>query len=571
MPEATVVANFAPTVVSAELSAVLSAALLWNATLGGFEFDYEHYPQSGDLRTIGHYNYDTGLSTGNSYDQQYWTSNRDAFSTDLTWFVDDAVGSHELKGGLEYQDVKVSVASCRTGTPNGERCIPGGVGFFFDDIEHDGETLPWLMWEYWTSGENQFTGAVSTAFLQDAWRITSDLTLKAGVRYDSVRYDINTGAQVADMGVVQPRIGIAWDVSGGATNVVRGSWGRFMHPGGLSIPWLAAAVNEPWNIWYSCSGVLPLYFGMPVGSAEECAAAAADLGWDYRLDNAGWDPYGWVLAPSEHYSSEPTRVAPGLSATSADELILAFERQFAGRSSIELSFVDKTTRGMVDDTCNGNWPVPTAGAPCDYYLLVNIPDAERDYRAFMVRLETRSLDWLTLLASYTWSESKGNIEYTQNYGSDFDVYPWHFDNRYGYLSDHREHRIKLNGYVTLDGDWTIAFDGFWSSAFTWTPYEDESDNPAIPYGWHFLEPRGSRGANDQYQLDLQLTKGFTVGAVRLALIGSAFNVFSAEQPTAVCEHVSGCGVGEGGDPIVMGDPTDWQTPRRYELGFRVEF
>jgi hypothetical protein len=88
---------------------------------------------------------------------------------------------------------------------------------------------------------------------------------------------------------------------------------------------------------------------------------------------------------------------------------------------------------------------------------------------------------------------------------------------------------------------------------------------------HLLEARGSRDANDNYQLDLQLTKGFTVGPVRLAVIGSVYNVFSAEQPTTVCEHVSGCGFEEDGGPISAGDPTEWQTPRRYELGFRVEF
>ena len=219
----------------------------------------------------------------------------------------------------------------------------------------------------------------------------------------------------------------------------------------------------------------------------------------------------------------------------------------------------------------GTVPDPSAGAACDYWVLANIPGLRRDYEAFILRFETRSLDWLTLLASYTWSQSEGNIEYTQNAGSDFDVYPWHFDNRYGYLSDHRTHRIKLNGFVTLDGDWSLAFDGSWSSAFTWTPYEDSIDNPEVPYGEHFLEPRGSRNANSSYQLDLQLAKSFTVGPVRLALIGSAMNVFSNEQPTAVCWHVSGCGFEEDGSPITMGAPKDWQTPRRYELGFRVEF
>ena len=46
---------------------------------------------------------------------------------------------------------------------------------------------------------------------------------------------------------------------------------------------------------------------------------------------------------------------------------------------------------------------------------------------------------------------------------------------------------------------------------------------------------------------------------------------SSEQPVSVCEHISGCGSYEDGAPIKMGDPTNWQTPRRYEVGFRVEF
>jgi hypothetical protein len=317
--------------------------------------------------------------------------------------------------------------------------------------------------------------------------------------------------------------------------------------------------------------VLPYVFEVPIGSAAECSAAAADWGWGYRLDNAGWDPYGWVLTPWEQYSSEPGQADPDIRATYADQLILAFERELGARTALELSYVDKATRDIVDDTCNGNWPTPTAGSACDYWVLDNIPGLRRDYQAVILRFETRSLDWLTLLASYTWSKSEGNIEYTQNAGYDFDVYPWHFDNRYGFLSDHRTHRLKLNGFVTLQGDWSIAFDGAWSSPFTWTPYEDVSDNPEVTYGAHYLEPRGSRDANNSYQLDLQLTKGFTINGVRLAFIGSAYNVFSNEQPIEVCWHSSGCGTDEDGAPIFMGDPTNYQTPRRYELGFRVEF
>jgi len=338
-----------------------------------------------------------------------------------------------------------------------------------------------------------------------------------------------------------------------------------MHPNMLTLPSLVRDLVEPLYTWYSCTGLLPLYFDLEVGSPEECADFAAGLGWDWRLDNEGGDPNGWVLSPVEIYASEPNQAASDLRATWADQLILAFERQVGRQSSVELSFVDKRTRDIVDDTCDGNWPTPGADPACDYFVLGNIQGLERDYQGVTLKYETRSFSWLTLLASYTYSSSKGSIEYSQGGNIEVDQYPWHYDNLYGYLSDHSRHRLKLNGFFHIKGDWTIAYDGRWSSPFTWTPVEDRNDNPDIPYGLHALEPRGSREANSRHQLDLQVSKGFTAGGTRFVLIGTVLNALGSEQPTDVCWFASGCG------DIGMGEATDWQTPRRYELGFRVEF
>jgi hypothetical protein len=59
--------------------------------------------------------------------------------------------------------------------------------------------------------------------------------------------------------------------------------------------------------------------------------------------------------------------------------------------------------------------------------------------------------------------------------------------------------------------------------------------------------------------------------VRFVLVGSVFNVLGTENVFGVCAHISGCGSYEDGGPINMGDPTDWQLPRRYEVGSRIEF
>jgi hypothetical protein len=571
MLEATAFAKDETTVFSAELSSVLSDSLLWNTTLGRYDYELHRFPQTGDLQAIGHENYDTGLFTHNYETQQYWGSIRQDLTTDLTWFVKNLAGSHEFKGGIEYSGIALpDEGLCFTGTPNGEQCVEGVPGFYFYDIE-SGTTLPYFMLESYLFTKTEYNGAVSTAFVQDAWQPTSNLTLKIGLRFDTVTYDDNEGAEIADMGMLQPRLGVAWDLTGNAKNLFRASWGRFMHPNALTLSTFATTQETALSYWYSCSGAVPQILGISVSSAEECAAAAVDLGYPYRLDNEGWDPFGWMLPPWESFGLFSGQVAPNLRATYADELILAFEREVGTRSSIEFTFVDKKTRDIFDNTCNGNIPTPSADAECDYYVMANIPGLLRDFRGFTARFETRGLQWLTLLASYSYSTSEGSVEYAQNVDTVADVYPWHFNNRYGYLSDHRRHRLKLNGFIDLKGDWTIAFDGFWSSPFTWAPFENPSDNPEIPYGTHFLEPRGSREANSQHQLDLQLSKGFTAGRTRFVLIGTVFNALSSEQPTAVCSHISGCGVDENENPIDMGDSTNWQTPRRFEVGFRVEF
>ena len=565
MPDATAHKKGVTEIFAAELTSVLSDAVLWNTTLGTYSYQSKIDPQHGDLSAIGHFNYATYRWTVNYDEQQDWETSREDFTTDLTWFVDELAGSHELKGGVEYSDLYSKSAICSTGTPNGERCVPDGVGFFFADLGVGG-AVPWMMGEYHTSGPSDYDGAVSTVFAQDAWRPARDLTLKIGLRYDAVTYNTNNGVRIADMGKLQPRLGFAWDIAGDAKNILRGNWGRFLHPNVLTLAYHVRDLVEPYNYWYSCTTIVG------ASSPEECAAIAGAMGWGYRTDNAGWDPYGWALAPWEIHASEPNRSDPNIRATYADELILAFERQVGNRSAIELTFIDKKTRDVVDDTCNGNWPTPSADASCDYFFLANFPELKRDYRGATLKFETRRLAWLTLLASYTYSSSKGSVEYTQNSSTVLDVYPWHYDNIYGYLSDHRKHRLKLNGFFNLRGDWNIAFDARWSSPFTWTPSEQTSDNPEVPPGTlHLLEPRGSREANSTHQLDLQLSKGFRTGRVRFVVIGTVLNTLGSERSTDVCDLISGCGSYEDGAPINMGDPTNWQTPRRYEVGFRIEF
>ncbi len=99
-----------------------------------------------------------------------------------------------------------------------------------------------------------------------------------------------------------------------------------------------------------------------------------------------------------------------------------------------------------------------------------------------------------------------------------------------------------------------------SSEFRWSP---QTWRPPVPWGRMYLEPKGSRSESGVYQLDLEAGKAFRLGPTRLKLIATVYNALNTELVTGVCEFDVGCGD--------MGEPTDWQLPRRFELGVRVEF
>jgi len=563
-PEATSLQTQNGSIAGVELNGVLTDRLIWNTVIGAYRGEIDSIPMSRDLMTPSHFNYSTFRTTRNYNNQQYSDRNRNDLATDLTWFVDDFGGAHEFKVGVQWSGTEFLAANCATGTTGGA-CSPGSVGYYYIDSGPEDSPFPFLMYEEFTAGPQDYTGSLLTAYLQDSWRVVPNLTVKLGVRQDDVAYDNNENEQIADFKKFQPRIGVAWDITNDAKNVVRANWGRFMDPASLALPETLRAGGEPLFPWSSCMG-LPPFFG--VTDAESCEFFTTVFGWGYRSDDPdNMDPWGWVLPAGSDLSEDDIQVDPGLEPAYADTWSLSYEREVGRRASVELSYVNKKTRGLFEDTCNGNYPEPSEGAECDYFVLGNIPVLARDYQGLVLRFETRSFDWLTLLGSYTYSKSEGNLDQSFGESPAFDLYPIHWVNRYGYLADHRLHQFKLNGFLYFKGDWTISFDGFYSSAFTWQTVQTPSpaDPFTVPYGAMFLEPRGSQDGDSAHALNLQLAKGFRIGRTRLVLIGSVYNALSNEYAINVCRDVSGCG------GFQTGDYTDWVVPRSYELGFRVEF
>ncbi|PWB75109.1 MAG: hypothetical protein C3F15_06790 [Holophagae bacterium] len=520
-----------------EAFGTLSESLVLNLQAGTTDNEVAVAPASGDLETIGHMDLATGIFSVNYMDAQFGTEGRDQLLGDLSWFLDDLGGAHEIKAGIDVSRV----------TFRNERFMPGGFNYL--DLAGGPYVLQQL-----EPATGSYKGDYRSAFLQDSWRPVANLTVNLGLRYDKTTYDVTTtGVRVASMDQVQPRFGVAWDVSGNAKTAVRGFYGEFMHPGAMTIPLLSMSASAA--TYLECS-----VLGFP--DAATCAQVAPQYGMPYLDDPGDYPGTGWALvAPG---GSGGLVIDPNIKGPKAKQWTLGVEHEIFRNSSLGLQYIEKHTNRFFESTCNGNVPTPSEGAPCDYLVITNDVPAKRDYTGWVLSFNSRASDKLTLLASYTYSKSEGSLELTQGASVDFDVYPIHFDNRYGYLSNDRRHQLKVNGMWLLPYQFSLGFGFNWNSPFRWTP-----EDPVVTqgYGTYFIEPRGSREGEDFYQLDLQFAKRFTLGnTLDLEVILSLINATNAENATAVCTSTYGC-LGTQ----ATGDPSRWQLPRRAELGMRFTF
>jgi outer membrane receptor protein involved in Fe transport len=526
----------------------LSDSLFLNLQIGTTANDIDLIPASGDFDTLGHVDAVTSVYSVNWSDVQIAEDGRDEFRGDLSWFVDDFGGSHQFKVGVDLQQVFFKF----------DRFAPGG-GYYFDFL---GTPYAFVQQERFVG---DYDGDYRTAFVQDSWRPHPNLTLNFGVRYDRTSYDVNPeGEQIADMDQVQPRLGVAWDATGDGKTVVRGFWGEFMHPAAMTLPNLTKVVGPA--IWAECAAFGSL-IGVPIpGDPASCEALAGAFGLPYRDDPGDYPGTGWLLFQPP--TSGGAVVEDGLQGPVAEQLTLGIEREVFRNSSLSLQYIDKKTDRFYDTTCNGNIPEPDANGDCSYFVVTNSVPAERDYTGWVLTFESRAVKNFSLLASYVYSKSKGSIATVQGQSPDFDYYPENFVNRYGYMDDHRDHQLKINGFWLMPLRFTLGFDFNYRSEMPWTPMDSVT---ALGRGTVFVEPRGSGEGDSFYQMDLQLSKGFALGGTwDLQLILSVLNVTNAENGLDVCEDaVYGCFVDN--QQVPAGSNTDWQLPRRFELGVRITF
>lgn len=556
-PEADSFQEQRSTIWNAGWDAALSPSWIASAQVGYRTGFLETRPMSGNIATSAIIDTRTGIQSGNYDNLQRSDRDRVELIASTSYFIDNFFGSHTLKAGTNIDRSEFTSLNNVTGTAPEGLCgeafgLPAGsqCGAVFSSRGSD----PFYVTVSTLTPEETFKSNLSAFYVQDEWHPISAVTARLGLRYETVDFKVPGRSDAPKLSKLQPRLGVAWDLFNNASSVLHGFWGQVMDDNGLTLS----------------------SFGSTIGSVSSIVLfTPATQRYDRLFSTFGG-------ASGNGYD-------PSLEPTYSNEANIGFTQRIGARSSVDLTAVWRETENLFEDTCVNQ-------EECPFYWMTNSPNGDDNalrsrYTGVIAKLETRPYEWLSGLVSYTWSKSKGSVEYTQNAGADFDIFPDHFINRYGYMSDDARHRVKASGFVRAPFGTTFGVDYSWDSG---TPYTVTATTPPAGYGSLYIEPRGSRRLPDFHQLDLQVQHPLQFGRFRAGLVAAVYNVLNTEIATAAtgsigeyteCDAVNGAdclanplfGAVDGVAPGVQvvrsdfGEANTFQRPRRYEVGIRFEF
>ncbi len=560
---------------SSQLTWTVSPKTLLDARLGLWRFNYDGLSQPGTEKNPAYYDDFTGYSYGR------WDGGHDATdkrnysgSVTVTRFLDGLGGSHELKAGIDYQDL------------NG--------GFFYSS---QNSIQQWLTYDgnnyyyrglYGLAGPDPVLGdglltfaTQATAelgsgfpdvfhraggFVSDIWQVNGRLTLNLGLRYD------NTKSKIPDIGK-PPADALAVAIGEAAFVPAYG-----INPFG---PLAAQGVNDriPWK---GFSGQAGLAYSLTSDHKTIVKASLAKyqerlLGWNFDFgvpDGGASYPMNWFdlngngipdLPGTDRYvqadDSSPVgligttwhqNIDPNLKTPYMNELRAGIERDLGGfnvgvagiyrdrKNQISDLLYDLDTGTYWSGANSGYWvpfstTVPAAGnsfpavpitvyfqkqdAPDRFTRLTNVPDATARYKALEITANKRWNGHYLLGGSVVFSKNYGSYQIAGGPGLGQFQTPNYAINR----GDARQPFdrpvvVKLWGSVSLPAKVRASYNFIYTQGAPW----NRTVTVRPPAAWAaangvstasqsvWLEPRGDRRNQSTTNLDLRLEKLFRV-------------------------------------------------------------
>ena len=479
---------------------------------------------------------------------------------DLSW----TRGKHDVKSGVQVS----------RGRSSGDfRFLRDGQYIFRADIPFrlsDPKSYPSrfalfegpTQWDY-----SRWSGGV---FAQDSWRVTSDLTLNVGVRYDLdgsytalnslVRVDRGLNRMRMDRDNIAPRIGIAWTpLHDAGRTLVRGGVGVYYDENHSNVATLLL-LNE----------ILP----------ERSIVVDASI--------PGLNPFWPDVARARRFLAEALArntipnisELPGVVGGTPDldkdlqvpytiQASAGVSRDFGAgwTASADVVFARGLDQYLIRDV-NYDREAALAGRPVrvnpNYSFINRYGNGGKfTYRALQVQVGFAPSAKHLVRLSYTLAKNESNTN-TALMGISADgaaTNPFDYEEDFGPTNNDIRHNLSIDAVTTLPLG--IQVSGIISarSALPWSVTTSEQlDADVFP---DRPEPRNSRRGDGFFSLDTRLARVFPL---RARWAATAFvEIYNVTDATNYVGYIGTIGAAQ------FGQPTAALEKRRVQLGFRVDF
>ncbi len=456
---------------------------------------------------------------------------RNVFGGNVTGYA----GGHTIKAGGDWEGINATVDRYQGGAgqliyvlPNA--ALPGGIYYRHRYYVNDraagfDRNIP-STWSIALPLEATPKSRNVSLFAQDSWKVISNLTINAGLRWERQNVLNRDGDSAFSLNKEwAPRVGFVWDPSANGKTKVYANYGRFYE-------------NIPQDINIRAFG-------------GEVTA------FSYNLSP---DPANFLPDPASLRRStllggaEP--VDPDLKGQFIDEWLTGFEYEVAPNTTAGVRFVHRNLGRVIEDflvPASGEYFIAnpgegTLGQSLGFYdgeHTAPAPKADRTNNSVEVSLRKRYSNNWQFLASYVFSKLEGNYDGTfqnstgqldPNINSAFD-YADFLVNAQGQLSNQHKHQVKLDSSYSVP---TGAISGLnVGASFRWL-----SGLPLTAYGYslayanweYYLTPRGSLGYGPaDYEMDVHV--GYPIkmgsGGAKANILLDVFNLFNRQAITVL--------------------------------------
>jgi len=527
----------------------------------------------------------------------------------------NVVGNHQLRYGVEYNDVDYSTLNNRTGptfVANDGRTTATGAQITVLPDATFGQIYRVTRANF-NSGHDT-TQRYTNFFVQDSWRVGNRLTINPGLRYEQ---ETLNGDIVKDFTLKNnwaPRIGATYDMTGDGRTKVFGNYGRYYAriPNDLAARSLSADDGISRADFFDASLTQPIPNGV----------TTTDPNSGQSITNH------FVVA-----GTSVDTIDPNAKLSYVNEAVVGVDREILPQTSVGVHYTYRSIGRVLEDVANAPmvaYDLEVPGLSSVEYILTNpssktpvldtaaflgasFQDPEHRYHAVDFTLNRRLSNNWSAVASYRWSRLRGNFEgfYRDDNGQSdpgiTSLYDFPTNDpsytaigvpQFGYRGDIR-FLGDPNGILPLDrphqvkafGNYVFPFGlnlGGGLNVSSGAPLTPLAANPNYSTGGEI--PEAARGSGFQTidgfrtrtpvisRVDMQASYRVPFsGSVHLTLIGDIFNLFDERTTIAYDQwtQLTGATINpDFGSPVTQvlpGKPPQFQAPREIRLGARLTF